>query len=408
MATFPSNLGALLAADESAFCEVSTTFDERVPIVNSTNEMSAALEQSKIPVDLTIQYQNDGRLEADGIYGGSFPITMFLGGHGSTCAGAISITALGRHLGRWLGINDVTQEGTVVSSSPTSAIQFGLDGGTVKSGGLIRVGTIGDARGQGQAAVVNNASTITLLTALDATPNEADVVYAYEMVHPAEDDTAATIVSERYQIQTANQRYDARGCYCSSLSFSGFNTGDVSQVTAQINPSYWFAESASTWPTATSVDSFTPAPVSAGSFYIQTVGTTTRTLLNVRDVQFNVDLQTIPLMGPGGNTARQAVIAARRVRCQASITFTVDSDAAGTDTIGDIWAGTDLKHILYTLSAEDGSSVALYLPNAKPVAIRPTQQDQSGVNAKTITMMGLTGPTDTTDLLHSNFRIGLG
>jgi hypothetical protein len=213
-----------------------------------------------------------------------------------------------------------------------------------------------------------------------------------ETVHPAEDDTAATIVSERYQIQTANQKYDCRGCYCTSLAFTGFNTGEIPQVTAQINPSYWFPENTSTWPTATSVDSFTPAPVSAGSFFIQTVGTTTRNLLNVRDVQFNVDLQVVPLMGPGGNTARQAVIGVRRVRCQSSITFTVDSDAPGTDVLGDIWTGTDLKHILYTLSAEDGSAMAIYMPNAKAVQVRPTQHDRNGVNCKTITMLGLTGP----------------
>jgi hypothetical protein len=402
MATFPSHLGALRVADEAAFAEVSTTFDERLPAVNSANEMAAALEQSKVPVDIVVQYQNDGRLEADGIYGGSFPITMFLTGHGSTCAGAISITGLGRALGRWLGINDVTEEGTTVAAAPTSATEFALNGGTVKSGGLIRVGAIDDARGQGQAAVVNNASTITLLTALDATPNENDVVYAMETVHPAEDDTAATIVSERYQIQTANQKYDCRGCYCTSLAFTGFNTGEIPQVTAQINPSYWFPENTSTWPTPTNVDSFTPAPVSAGSFFIQTVGTTTRNLLNVRDVQFNVDLQ--------------AVIGVRRVRCQSSITFTVDSDAPGTDVLGDIWTGTDLKHILYTLSAEDGSAMAIYMPNAKAVQVRPTQhdrngvncKDRNGVNCKTITMLGLTGPTSTSDLLHSNFRIGLG
>jgi hypothetical protein len=410
MATFPSNLGAVVCADESAFGEDNTTFDERLAVVNSTNEMTASLEQSKIPVPVTMQYQNDGVHDARGVFAPTWQQTLYLTGHGSTCAGAISATDLGTALGRWLGGgNDVTQTGTTVDSG-ASAIQFDKVGGVISAGSLIRVGALSDDRGNGQFYCVGGvaSSTVTLLNAMEATPNAADVVYVAETAYPAEDDTAATVTTERYGIYTANQCYYVHGVYCSDLAFSGFNAGEIPQVTATMVGART-AASSPTWPTATGVDAFTPAPVSAGSFFYNTVGTTTLQTLTVRDVQFNVALNMSPQFGPGADDARQTLIGVRRLGCQGSLTLTVDSDAKGTDTLGDLWnaSSPNYIHFMLTLSAEDGTAVGIYAPKAKIVGVRPTQHDMNGINAKTVTLQCLSGDTTTADITHSNFRIGL-
>jgi hypothetical protein len=412
MATFPSNLGALVCADEASFGEDSTTYDERLPVINSTTEMAAALEQSKVPVPVTQQYQNDGRHEARGVYGGSFPVSLYLSGHGSTCAGAISATDLGTALGRWLGVHNTAMEGEEVTTG-ASATSFDTKDTSpeLAAGGIIRIGALSDDKGNGQAyAISSTGGTTTLLNACEGTPATDDVIYAGEIVHPAEDATGATITTERYGILTANQAYDCHGCWCSAIDFTGFNPGEIPQITGNISTSRWGAKASESWPTATAVDSFTPAPVSAGSFFINVVGTSTLATETIRDVQFSVDLQTVPLLGPGADDARQVVVGVRRVRCQGSLTFTVDSEAQATDTWGDRWnaSSPDYYHWMLTLSAEDGSSVAIYSPKSKIVGVRPTQHDLNGVNAKTVTLQCLSGGTTTTDLTQSNFRIYLG
>jgi hypothetical protein len=408
MATFPSNLGALLCADEATFAADTDVFDERLPAINSPNEMIAGLEQSKVPVPVTQQYQNDGRHEARGVFGGSFPVSLYLTGHGTTTAGAVASTDLSRALGRWLGVEDNTLDGGTLTGG-TSATEFAVTGCTLAAGELIRVGALSDDKGNGQFYAINNPATTTILNAMEGTGAASDVVYASSIVHPAEDDTAATIVSERYCIQSANQRYKVHGCWCSALSFTGFNAGEIPRVDATISCSRWLPESASAWPTAVSVDAFTPAPVAGGSFFYNTVGTATLQTADIRDVQFSVDLQTVPLMGHNTDFARQVVQGVRRTRCQGMLSFTVDSEAAGTDTWGDLWNASSPNYIhwMLTLSAEDGSAVGIYSPKAKIVGLRPTQSDNAGVNAKRVTLQCLTGGTTTTDLTHSNFRIAL-
>ena len=90
------------------------------------------------------------------------------------------------------------------------------------------------------------------------------------------------------------------------------------------------------------------------------------------------------------------------------ITWTMDADAAGTRTILDAWAAGTLKHILFAANTSDGQAVAFYLPNAKPVGDRPSQRTVNGLNQITVTYEGLSGPTSTTELTHSAWRMALG
>jgi hypothetical protein len=169
----------------------------------------------------------------------------------------------------------------------------------------------------------------------------------------------------------------------------------------------WSPESASTWPSDISVDAYTPAPVAGGSFFYNTTGTATLQTADIRDVQFNVDLQTVPLPGHSVDFARVMYNGVRRVRCQGSLEFTIDSEAAGTDTFGDLWNASSPNYIhwMLTLSAEDGSAVGIYCPKAVITGMRPTQTDFGGVNAKRVSVRCLTGGTTTTDLTQSNFRM---
>jgi len=390
MATFPNNLGALIAADEATYNEDSDTFDERLPVINAPNEMVAGLEQTKVSVEPTHMYQNDGVHEARGVFGGS----------------SISSRAVSRALGRWLGVENIALDGGTLTGG-TSATEFAVTGATLASGSLARIGALGDDDGNGQFYCIDNAATTTVLNALAGTPQAADVIYASAMVHPAEDDTAATITSERYAILTANQRYKAHGCYCSALSFTGWNPGEIPRVDATINTVRWAPESSTTWPSDVSVDAYTPAPCAGGSFFYNTVGTPTLQVADIRDVQFSVDLQTVPLPGHSTDFARVMYNGVRRVKCQGSLEFTVDSEAAGTDTWGDLWNASSPAyiHFMLTLSAEDGSAVGIYAPKCLITGVRPTQTDMNGVNAKRISLRCLTGDTATTDLTQSNFRM---
>jgi hypothetical protein len=383
-----------------------------VPIANSPADLVAGLEQSKIPVENAIQYQNDGRIEANGVYGGTFNIDCYLPGHGSTCVGAISATDVPTLLGRLLGTATATQDGGTATGS-TDADTFAITGATVANGSLIRAGGLEDTRGEAQwlAVDTNVALTVELLTASDGALNASDVIYAAELVHCNEGTTAPDVSpSLRFNIQTANQRYGCWGCFLGGApTFSGFNAGEIPMVSLPISVSQWEVESASTYPTTTSVDNFVPAVVAAGSFFIQEHGTTTRNKIAVRDVEFSLDYQVQPLFGPGSEDANTIIIGARRLKCQPTLAFTMDAEAAGTQTYADAWSGTTYYHILYSMSVTDGSAMGLYLPKAKLVGMKPTQIEGDGLNRVRVEFQGVMDlAAGTTELERSAWRMGFG
>ncbi len=215
-----SVLGAVVCADESSWGE-SGSFDERLPIISPVDV--SGLEQSMVNVDTVSQYMADGGLEMRGVQGGSFTIEMYLCGHGSATSGAISATNTETFLSRVIGALNVSNDGGTVASSPTDADTFGASGATIANGSIVRVGSIGDARGGGQYAAVSNGSTVQLLTALGATPNASDVIYTPVQIYPVEDPTGSSVTSMRFEILTANQRYTCNGCYPQSISIGGLS-----------------------------------------------------------------------------------------------------------------------------------------------------------------------------------------
>jgi len=403
MAAEPSHKGALLYADESSFGETSTTYDERIPIANNVNEIIAGLGQDKLDVGVVQQYNNAGRVDSLGPYAASFAVDAYLAGHGSTCAGAVAATDVPTFLGRCIGGLNAGATGTTVDTG-TSATQWSLAGGTMVAGALCRVGSAGDGRGNGEFYAVNNPSTMTVLNAAAATPSAADVVYGAETVYCNESSSAIT--SMRFNALTANQRFGIWGAYCSGLEISGTNVGEILRARATITGSRFASESGSTWPTAVSTDDFTPAPCTAGAVFVQTVGTTTRAMRTVRDLTISFDVQTYPLMGYDSSNQYQTIVGCVRGAVTPTISWTEDAEAAGTESLYDIYSGSSLKHIMVTLSSADGSAMGFYLSNAKCISPRPTQMDGGGLNQVQVSFQGMAGPTTTSELTHSAWRLG--
>jgi len=405
MATNPAHLGALLYADEASWAEVSTTYDERLPIIGGVNAILQAAQHPKEPAQITEQYNNAGRRDALMPKIIEFDIPLYLTGHGTSCAsGAIAATALGTFLARCMGqVNAGQTSGTV--NAGTSAVQFSLTTAVGVAGALFRLGLKGDGEGEGEWYVWNNPATATILNAAAGTPVNGAVVYGAETVHVNE--TLTTVTSMRFNVLTANQRLAIFGCYCKGMTFSGFGVGELPQVVCHMVGSFFDEEPASTWPTAVAVESFVPAPCTAGNLFVQTVGTATRTMRQVRDLKLTLDFETFPQ--PGYNTARQyqTIIGCVRGRVTPKIAWTEDAEAAGTQTLVDMYESSNLKHIMASLSTADSQSVAFYLANAKMIGPRPNQQDIGGTNQVTAAFQGMAGPTATTELTHSAFRMGL-
>ena len=415
----PSQLGAIRLADESSFGEVSTTFDERLSIVGAVDP--SGLTQEKVDIERTVQYQNDGHHDIRGVQGGSVSIDLMLSGHGGATTGSISATAEETFLGRVIGNLDVTQIGTTAGSTWEDA-DSGLGdlavGGTFLAGGLCRIGVLNDGEGEGQFHAIstftdNGASPddIVLLTAAGGTPQSGVQIYAPALIFPNEGPTATTVTSMRLEIMTANQQYQCHGCYPTAITFSGFNAAELPRASVTMAVSRW-TTSSGTFPTATSQTTNSPAPVAAGSFYQQNNGTTTRQTRDIRDFNLSIDLGMVPLVGPGAVNAFQNIIGVRRTKCQATFDFVLDSEAAGTDTFGDIWntaeATIAYHHILYSLSIEDGRAIGFYFPRCLITGQRPTQLDLDGINRKRVFYRAISSATTTTELTNANFVLGIG
>jgi len=399
----PSNINAHLMADEASFGDSTvTTFDERPQIVGPV--VPSGLTQEIIPLALAKQYANQGHWGALGPYGGSFEITSYLAGHGSTCAGAITANAQETMLSRAIGGLNVAQVGTTLSGS-TSASEWALTAGTQVDGAVGFLGVLGDGDGEGQAFATDNPATFTSLIEVDAIPAAAAVQRAASNIYPIETSANDTIVSTRHEFMSGRQKYNAWGCFPTGVSITGINAGELPQATTTYGTSYWAAESASTFPTATSMDTDIPAPVAAGSFHMSAVGTATRTLHTVRDVSIDIGVNVIPLFGPGMANARQIITGARRVGVSAQISFTIDAEAAGTDTLGAIFTGSTWQQIMYTCSTEDGSALAFWFPRCRADGPRPVQFDDGGITRMRITMMAHSTLDTSSALTHASFII---
>lgn len=402
MTARPEILSAFSTEPEASWAEDVDIWGTRHEIIGKP---TLSLNQERIAQDTSRQYREEAKAGVLGPRGGTVSVTYALTGHGGTTAGALTETDIATILSRFFGGINVADSGDTVGSA-TSASQFAPTAETYSAGALIRVGAIGDGRCEGQWAAVNDGSTATMLTALPATPNAADVIYTSQVVFPTETPAGDAIASMRMLVQTANKQYKLRGVYPMSGTIQGNNTGEAPTITIEYGIS-WFDYANEVFPNLTSTDAKDSSIVSNGTVFIQDVGTVTRDTHCVRSWSIDIAFEVAPLSGCNAVNEYQITTGAVRTKCAASLTITVDAEAPGTETFGDKFRAGTLQHILIGLSVADGKALALYFPNCR-IPSHPVQVGSDGLNRETVTFEALTGPNKSTALAMSSFRIGLG
>jgi hypothetical protein len=404
----PSALGSCTYSAESVFGEDSTTINTlRLPIISPVD--CSGLVHSKVDAQRVTQYRNDGSAWILGTMSGSFKTRMYLPGHGSTTSGATSLTELETLLGIVFGNAAVSaSSGTTATAGTASSITTAASG-TFSAGSIAFMGSLGDARGGGQALAVGTHTTTTLtpLTAIGGAPTNGDVIYSATTIYPSESPTSAGVTSCRFLLQTANLMYECHGCWPTAVSISGLNPGELPTIEITWGVAWW-RYSTATFPNTTATDTSNPSAVAAGSLFINDVGTATRATRTFRNFQIDYTLGMEVLKGPGGVNQYQDIVGCRRTPDSIKVSWTEDADAATTTPVlPGYGTATTAKHILYTSATAAGSRIAIYLPkvNVTNVAV---QKADGNLNRLSCEGMAVTSGTTTNDLTLSAFRLGMG
>lgn len=405
-----SRLQCLLWDDEASWGEnvasmagaKKLTIIEPIDVSGLTHEM---IEPGRVQ-----QYLQETTAGIPGVMGGSFSFKVYLCGHGSTTAGAITLSDLENLMGWVLGaVKSAPADGTTVNGGGSTTINVVTTASaTFAAGQLFRVGAKGDAGADGQWNVVNTHTLTDLGTrvAFAAAPANAAVVYTAANVHTSEAASGSAISGYRFQIFTANHQYLCHGCFPTGITFAGLNPGEVPSATITIGVSWW-EPTADTFPETTALTVHTPSPIAAGSFNLQTHGTTTRNALSIRSFDLAVQLGVAPLVGPDSTNAYQSIVGARRVPSTITATVTLDAGAASTTpTYPVAWLTNSAHHILYSMSTQNGSAMAVYLSRVFYRAQKPTQFDDGGLNRQRLTFGASTNNVTTSELTLSALRIG--
>jgi len=400
-------LGAIEWEAESAWGEDVTTF--------ATHQLAARGEPDVS--GLTWDTEAAGRMQ-NYRGGGEPPVKMTMGGtfktmhdivRGVTMVGSPSVSAFGTLWGGAVGTVALSATASTTLTGGTAAVPTTTASGTFPSGGLCRVGALGDGDGNGQfyAITTHTTTTLTLIGAMDGVPVNGAVLYPVEQIYPLSAATSTDIVGKRFRFLSANLGYEAHGCFPMSIEYTGLNTGERPTATITWGVSWW-RHTATTLPSVVTSDRYNPAVVAAGSFNFQAVGTTTRATYPIRSLSITHTLAVVPMPGLGGVNAYQKFVGAKRAGHDAvSLSFTVDADAA---TASPVWhamaTGTNLFHVEGTLSSADSTAVGFKLPR---VCIRkpPIQSNGGGVNSLVIECDAYSGATTTNDLTRAQIVWGM-
>lgn len=418
--TRTSTIGFLGYDEEASFAAVSSAYDKVLQVRDVTLN-PGSLVQPMIERGGVFSYMGDSEFAVQGAFlGGTLSFEMDLYGHGTTTAGALSETPLARLLGHVFGNSDATQVGGSATST-TDTDTLTSTNTTLLEGGLIRIGVLGDAKAEGQGTVLADATnSYELMVAMPGTVTSGDAVYATQLIYPDVTNSNNHLTSTeaifnntlRFVVATGNQQWVCRGCACTSIELSGFNAGEIPKAKMTWTVAYWDDISV-TFPSATASADFAPAPVANGSFFYNTVGTTTRQTEPVRNVSFSIDHGMVPIIGQGGANTSQVIVGYVRTRSVPRLNFSVEAQAAtATPAWGTWWEASPntntYRHILYTMSITDGRTVMLYMPRCRPIGNRMTQSDIEGLNYVPVSVEGRIGATTTNALTLSPWRIGLG
>lgn len=404
-----SNLGVALYETESAWGENVTTYANRVALLDRVDV--SGLTQEKLDPLRVVQYRGERTMPIRGVKGGSFSIRLWFSGHGSSTAGATAMTTLGNLIANAIGTGAVVaSSGTTLTGSTDADTWATTASGTFTPGGVCFLGALGDTDGEGQAyAITSHTGTaMEVKNAAAGAPVNGAVLYSAENIYP-DPDAAATLTSSRWRLLTANLQYDAHGCFPTAIAWD-LPVGGLPSVTITYGVSWWTCVSA-TFPDSTSVDTFPPAPIAAGSLFLQNHATTTRAVQTFRAISISHDLGVIVQRGPGGVDQYQDVIGAVRGMDMLTLSVTVDSEAASaTPTIPGNWeSDTQFWHAMLSLNgAASGKRAAFYLRKCYFAGGHPVQVEENGLNRLRYDLVACTDTAGTNDITRSAYLIALG
>jgi hypothetical protein len=408
----PSALAALEYAPESAFAEDSSTFaTHRIPVRDAIDP--SGLIHAKEPTGHVTQYLTPGQGYVLMGQAGSFVTKLDLTGHGSSTAGSPSLSAMETLLGYVFGNVALSAPASTTLTGGTAAVPTTTASGTFTAGSLAFVGALGDGDGDGQAYAIgtHSGTNLNLLTALNGAPVNGAVLYpaANFYVHetPYGAGLNASTPGLRFRFISNNIQYACHGCYPTAIALSGLSPGERPTIDVTWAVSRW-AHVSATVPSAVSTTTNVPAPVAAGSLWVNDVGTTTSSKRVHRSMSIEMTLNMAGLPGPAGVGAYQSIVGCSRLGSTTKITWVEDADTTTTTPVLPGWGtGTTNKHILLTLSSTAGSRVAFYLPNVCPATV-PVQFNDGGFNRLRFEGMAHTGTTTTTNLTTSSLRMAWG
>jgi len=417
-----SAIGFLAFEAESSFAESGDdTYTTRIIPRDGTLDLSN-LARPMVERPGVFQYLNDASLYVPGAFNtGTFSFTMDLHGHGSTTNGSLTSHALLELLGHALGNVDSSQVGGALTGDSADAVSLTSTNTTLVAGGLLRVGALGDGRGEGQATVAADAtSPYALSVALPGDPDTSDVVYPMLMAYPVSQVTDSDITSDdsttnntlRFILASGDLQYLCRGCVCTGLTISGLSPGEMPQIQFTFSAAYW-EPVAQTFPSVTSATDYAPAPVASGSVFINAAGTTTRATIETREFSVSIGIGMQPIMGPGGVNQGQNVVGWSRVPAETSVSMSVPSEAATATPTWWTLFGTDpnsatARHLLWLSAPIDGRAVALRFPRLLPMGNVPTQSDVDGLDYIPLSFKAATDPAGASELLRAAFVLGMG
>lgn len=400
-----------------AYYEAETNFGETTSTV-TTYKLGlrepidcSGIEQKKIAMGQVSAYRGDPGDWIPGTFEPTWKTKLTIPGHGSTTAGAVTVTAFETLMGLIFGNVAMIATGSTLTGAGTANAPTTTDSGTLLPGQIVPIGSLGDGKGEGQfyPVVTHSATTLTLGVDLQATAGAGNARYAGAMVYPHSDGTSSNITGIRMAIATANVQYLMHGAFPTAVSITGFNPGEVPMIEITWKAA-WFEYKNSTFPTTVSGDSFNPAATAAGSLIVNTVGTTTNsstTRRAYRDMSVDIDIGTIECRGPGGYNAYQDIVGAKRGQDSCKVTWSEYAEATTTTpALPGMGTSTNRLHAVLTLNTFNGQRVGFYWPSLRVMNI-PRLISINGINGYRIECMAGVGATTTSALTLSKWRMGL-
>lgn len=404
---------ACFAGQQKAAFDVESSWAENVTTFTYGMPLAAPVEISGISQDML----DPSRVTANrlayskGVLGPwniNYTTTHNLTGHGSTCAGAVSATALARLIGHVWGGRDTTLAAGTTLTGGTATVPTITTASGYAAGGMLRLGALGDGDGDGQFYMYSThaASALNLLFAMNGAPVNGAVVYSPELVYPA--DSGCSMTGMRHRFLTGDLQFAVHGVFPTTFGFTGLEPGGHPQISIGWRGSW--AQPLSASPTATpDADEYNWQPPSAGgSFFLQDYGTTTRATYGVRNFSLSYSLGMSAVMGGMGVNQYQTITGATRTKD--TCTLSVVLDGQGVDTTPQWWdswlANTDQQGC-YSLHSADGTAVGFGFRRLHWMGPRPSQTSTSDRNTIPLNFQCEIGATTTTDLTLSPVLLAL-